>query len=252
MKIIDDLDQWVELRKSDYNSGSLGFVPTLGALHKGHLSLVHRSVKDNDFTVVSIFLNPTQFNNQADFRVYPRTFESDKFLLEEAGVDVLLYPDYDQIYPDDYQYKVMESEFSKQLCGRHRPEHFDGVLTVVLKLLSLVQAHCAYFGEKDYQQYLLVKGMAQAFFLNTEIIPCPTVREVDGLACSSRNSLLTSKSRQRAPIFYSLLKSELDRDSIVLELEAVGFKVDYVKEVGHRRYGAVYLGDVRLIDNVVR
>ncbi|MCH7612142.1 MAG: pantoate--beta-alanine ligase [Candidatus Marinimicrobia bacterium] len=251
MKCIYDLDQWRELRQTDYNSGSLGFVPTMGALHKGHLSLVQSSIKDNDFTVVSIFLNPTQFNNPEDYRTYPRTFEADKALLENEGVDVLLNPNYDQLYSDEYKYNILESELSKQLCSSSRPGHFDGVLTVVMKLLNLVQARYAYFGEKDYQQYLLVKGMAQAFFLNTEIVPCPTVREPDGLAYSSRNRRLSPKDRLKAPLFYSLLKSELDPKRIAVELKTAGFKVDYVEEIGHRRYGAVYAGDVRLIDNVI-
>ncbi len=252
MKCIANLVQWTELRKTNYNSGSLGFIPTMGVLHNGHLSLIDRSIKENDFTVVSIFLNQTQFNNPDDYQTYPRTFKSDKNLLEKKGVDVLLYPVYRQMYPDAYKYKVLESEFSRQLCGRHRSGHFDGVLTVVLKLLNLVQARYAYFGEKDYQQYLLVKGMTKAFFLDTEIVLCPTIREPDGLAYSSRNRRLSPEDRQKAPLFYSLLKSELDMERIIVELKAAGFKVDYIEEIGNRRYGAVYLGDVRLIDNVIR
>ncbi|MEE8437781.1 MAG: pantoate--beta-alanine ligase [Candidatus Neomarinimicrobiota bacterium] len=242
---------WNKLRQTAFNSGSLGFVPTMGALHKGHLSLIKASIKNNDFTVVSIFLNPTQFNNSEDFSNYPRTFEADKNLLESEGVDILLIPDYSQLYADGYKYNILETEFSKLLCSKTRPGHFEGVLTVVMKLLNLVQPSTAYFGEKDYQQYLLVKGMARAFFLKTEIAACPIVREADGLAYSSRNRRLSPEERRKAPLFYALLKSDLDPENITMELKAAGFKVDYVEEIGNRRFGAVYAGEVRLIDNVV-
>lgn len=250
MRIINDLKIWKELRNTVCSSDSLGFVPTMGALHKGHLSLVHRSVAENNFTVVSIFLNPTQFDNTNDLHKYPDTIVSDRSRLKKAGVDVLLCPDYDQLYPDNYTYKISETEFSKQLCGKHRPGHFDGVLTVVLKLINLVKPRCAYFGEKDHQQLKLVSGMVKAFFLDTEIVPCKTIREIDGLADSSRNSRLTPKNRKKAPLFYSILNMDLSPAEAIEKLQSAGFKVEYVEDIGNRRYGAVYLGEVRLIDNV--
>lgn len=252
MRIINDLKIWKELRDTVYSSDSLGFVPTMGALHKGHLSLVHRSVTENDFTVVSIFLNPTQFDNADDLHKYPDTIVSDRSKLKKAGVDVLFCPDYDQLYPDDYTYKISETEFSKQLCGKNRPGHFEGVLTVVLKLINLVKPRRVYFGEKDHQQLKLVRGMVKAFFLDTEIVPCETVREIDGLAGSSRNSRLTPKNRKKAPLFYSILNMDLSPAEVLEKLQSAGFKVEYVEDIGNRRYGAVYLGEVRLIDNVYR
>ncbi|NQV15792.1 pantoate--beta-alanine ligase [bacterium] len=251
MQIIKTVEQWRSWRSGNtHASKSIGFVPTMGALHKGHLSLVERSVKENQINVVSIFLNPTQFNNQSDLQAYPESFETDVAQLERTGVDQLLAPDFNEIYPDNYQYKVIETSLSKQLCGKHRPGHFDGVLSVVLRLLNLVQPDRAYFGEKDYQQYQLVKGMAEAFLLETEIVSCSTVREADGLAFSSRNFRLTPGDRELAPKFYEILSSRLDLEKAVSELVASGFKVDYVEDFKNRRFGAVYLGEVRLIDNV--
>ncbi|NQT63359.1 MAG: pantoate--beta-alanine ligase [Candidatus Marinimicrobia bacterium] len=250
MIIGNDVKQWQSIRRQDSVDTMLGFVPTMGALHQGHLSLVNRSLQENDKTVVSIFLNPTQFNDPKDLSGYPQTLEQDIAALETAGVDVLLLPDFEQVYPDNYRYKLIESEFSQQLCGASRPGHFDGVLTVVMKLLNIVQAHNAYFGEKDYQQYVLIKEMAEAFFLRTKIIACPTVREADGLAFSSRNARLATGERILAPFFHKTLTQDMSVDSLKAQLESYGFKVDYLEELSGRRYGAVYLGKVRLIDNV--
>lgn len=250
MQIVRDIQDWPTVKQLQFQKGSLGFVPTMGALHEGHLSLILRSIEENDHTVVSIFLNPTQFNEASDLANYPQTFDADLELLATSGVDVLLLPDYGQIYPDGYRYKLSESDFSLRLCGAARPGHFDGVLTVVLKLLNLVQASVTYFGEKDYQQFLLIKGMAEAFFLNTRIESCPTIRETDGLAFSSRNVRLTPAERNLAPQFYELLSSGMNLAAMVTELESRGFKVDYLEEIDGRRYGAVFLGKVRLIDNV--
>ncbi len=250
MEIFTDIINWQAARDSGYNDGSIGFVPTMGSLHRGHLSLVRYSLKENDYTVVSIFLNPTQFNNPDDLKHYPREIERDQILLEKAGVDALLLPDYGQIYNDDYRYQVIETEFSKKLCYASRPGHFDGVLTVVLKLLNIVQASRAYFGEKDYQQFQLIKDMARAFFLPTVIVPCPTIRESDGLAASSRNLNLTAVERKLAPKFVRRLRSEQAVQNVIAGLETDGFRVDYVEDIGDRRFGAVYLGPVRLIDNI--
>jgi pantoate--beta-alanine ligase len=231
--------------------GTVGFVPTMGALHEGHLSLVRRSREENTVTVVSIFVNPTQFNDKKDFENYPITFSDDCAMLEKAGVDFLFYPSYEELYADNYRYRISESDLSHVLCGAHRPGHFDGVLTVVMKLLNLVNADRAYFGEKDFQQMELVAGMAKAFFMKTKILGCPTVRESDGLAMSSRNRRLSPNERTRAANFPAILSRpglSLSERRELLARE--GFDVDYVEERANRRFGAVRLGDVRLIDNV--
>ena len=155
----------------------LGFVPTMGALHQGHLSLVEASRENNALTIVSVFVNPKQFDDTGDFDAYPVDHGSDLKQLEEAGADVVLMPDATQIYKDDYRFKVTESDFSQRLCGAHRPGHFDGVLTVVMRLLNLVRPDNAYFGEKDYQQLQLIRDMAAAFFMPVNIVACATVRE---------------------------------------------------------------------------
>ncbi|NOZ74255.1 MAG: pantoate--beta-alanine ligase [FCB group bacterium] len=251
MVVVDTVEAWRSVRENKLSDGTLGFVPTMGALHPGHLSLVARSIQENEYTVVSIFLNPTQFDDPGDLQSYPQTLEQDRKVLQEIGADVLFLPEYGQLYPDDYRYKVVETSFSHRLCGAQRPGHFDGVLTVVMKLLNIIRADKAYFGEKDYQQYQLVRDMARAFFLSTEIVVCPIVRESDGLAASSRNRRLGVKEREIATLFYHDLNSGQSVPDTIRDLESHGFTVDYVEDIGNRRYGAVVLGKVRLIDNVV-
>jgi pantoate--beta-alanine ligase len=228
----------------------IGFVPTMGALHEGHGSLIEKSLSENDITVCSIYVNPTQFNDKKDFENYPLTLSEDLGKLKKLEAQIVFCPTYREMYPDQYRFKVSESEFSRTLCGAHRPGHFDGVLTVVMKLFHIVSPHRAYFGEKDYQQLSLVEQMAQSFFMDLEVVPCPTVREADGLAMSSRNRLLTSEHRSLAPEFYKLLKSSSTPEQISLNLQKLGFEVDYIQETLDRRFGAVKLGNVRLIDNV--
>lgn len=250
-QIIKTVKEWKELCDSENISATeLGFVPTMGALHQGHASLIKKSVSENHRTVVSVFVNPTQFNNPDDLQKYPKTFENDFKIIEDLKVDYLFFPEYEELYPDNFSYQVKENSLSKILCGTFRNGHFDGVLTVVIKLLNIINPARAYFGEKDYQQYKLIKGMAGAFFLQTEIIPCPTMREENGLALSSRNLLLSPEERKLAVNFPGLLKANKTCDEIKFELEKVGFKVDYIKEYDGRRLGAVYAGKVRLIDNV--
>ena len=222
----------------------------MGALHEGHLSLLRRARRENDLSAVSIFVNPSQFNDKADLRRYPRPVAEDVRKLEAAGADFLLLPSAADMYPDGYAYRVTETADSGALCGAWRPGHFDGVLTVVLKLLNLARASRAYFGEKDFQQYKLISGMAEAFFLDTEIVPCPTLRESDGLAMSSRNLLLTPEHRALAPALNMLLRSKAAPAVIKRKLAALGFKADYVEERWGRRFAAAKLGKVRLIDNV--
>jgi pantoate--beta-alanine ligase len=251
MTIVHTTEEWQELRRSPIFEGkSVGFVPTMGALHAGHVALLERARAENDVVVLSIFVNPTQFNDPRDLEKYPRTWEVDLAHARRAGVDAIFAPNRDQMYPDGYRYRVTEDTLSALMEGRHRPGHFDGVLTVVLKLLLLVQADRAYFGEKDMQQLLLVRGMAQAFFVPTQIIGCPTVRADDGLALSSRNALLTPAGRARAPEFARILREESDPEKAKQRLEAAGFGVDYIEHYEHWRLGAVRIDGIRLIDNV--
>jgi pantoate--beta-alanine ligase len=222
----------------------------MGALHAGHLALVHASLADNPWTAVSIFVNPTQFDRPDDLERYPRRHDEDLEQLAAAGVEAILMPSADVLYPDGYRYRVSETEISRRLCGAHRPGHFDGVLTVVLKLLNLVRPARAYFGEKDYQQLQLVRGMVEAFFMDTRIVACPIVREPDGLALSSRNLRLDPAQRRLAPELHRTLRGAADPASARRELERLGFAVDYVEDWDGRRLAAACLGDVRLIDNV--
>lgn len=252
MRISRSIDQWRDARATI--AGSIGFVPTMGALHAGHASLLSRSVAENDHTVVSIYVNPAQFDDPDDLAAYPRELDTDLDLCRSLGVGHAVVPQRDELYPDDFRYRVEETAFSRELCGAHRPGHFTGVLTVVMKLLNLVRPHRAYFGDKDYQQYLLVRDMAAAFFMDVDIVACGTVREADGLAMSSRNTLLTARSRELAAAFNRLLSSSQTDQGVREELERLGFAVDYVVSRQQRRFGAVSAagrqGPVRLIDNV--
>ncbi len=227
-----------------------GFVPTMGALHEGHRSLMERARKENERLSVSLFVNPTQYDDPADLERYPRTFEADLEMMRSVGVDAVLFPSFDDLYPDNYRFRVTESPFSEELEGACRRGHFDGVLSVVLKLLTIVRPTRAYFGEKDWQQYALVRDMAAAFFLKTDIVPCPTVRQSDGLALSSRNIHLTSDERRLAPEFHRILSAGETPEVIDRRLKERGFEVEYVERRDGRILGAVRLGKVRLIDNV--
>ena len=251
MKILRTPSEWQRERKN-LGEQSIGLVPTMGALHAGHLSLIKTCRSENSLTVASIFINPTQFDDTQDLGAYPRTFAEDCRLLEAEGTDVLFYPDYRDMYPDGFCYQIRETELSTRLCGATRPGHFNGVLTVVMKLLSLIAPDRSYFGEKDYQQFLLIQGMARAFFLPTQIVACPLVREASGLALSSRNRLLSKAALHKAPRFYQALASGRPREEIQQMLETDGFAVDYVEEYDGRIFGAVFLEKVRLIDNVKR
>jgi pantoate--beta-alanine ligase len=244
--------------------GALGFVPTMGNLHAGHAALLARARQDCGTVLLSIFVNPTQFDDPTDLERYPRTLESDLAVAQAAGVDHVLLPTPAELYPDGYTYKVQETAVSTVLCGAARPGHFDGVLSVVMKLLQLAQlgADAArqrlYMGEKDHQQLTLVRGMVEAFFLPWTVVGCPTVRESDGLAMSSRNSRLTAAQRRLAPQLARALREAPDPAAARATLDAAGFRIDYLEDralgaapaVAPRRYVAAFLGDVRLIDNV--
>lgn len=251
IKIVNTVAEWRSLRAQYRAEGrTVGFVPTMGALHQGHASLFRKAKSECSVVLASVFVNPTQFDDKWDFEHYPRMLEKDCSLMEEAGASVVFAPSVKEMYPNGTRYVITETDFSKQLCGAHRPGHFDGVLTVVMKLLQIAQAERAYFGEKDFQQLQLIKGMCEAFFLQTSIVPCPIVREGDGLAMSSRNARLSAEERALAPGFHRALSSAKSAAEAVVLLEKAGFVVDYVEDREGRRYGAVRLGKTRLIDNV--
>lgn len=246
---IHSVQEMLKLRES-LDGQSLGFVPTMGALHQGHMQLIKAARQENKKVVLSIFVNPTQFNNPSDFKNYPITFTEDLRLAKEVGVDYVFTPLYQDLYQDNYRFKMTENEFSKKLCGQHRPGHFDGVLSVVLKLLNIVRPDAAYFGEKDYQQYKLIKDMADTFFISSQIKMVETVRENTGLAMSSRNLRLSPDQKILAPKMYQTISQKISPDQAIKELQKLGFQVDYVEDHGDRRFAAAFLGDVRLIDNV--
>ena len=244
--IIDTLEKLATIPKEN-----LGLVATMGNLHQGHASLLKRSRLENQATLLSIFVNPTQFNDAGDYTRYPRTLEADLQMAKALGVDYVFLPDENMLYPNGYRYRIYENQLATIMEGKYRPQHFDGMLTVVMKLLQLTQPTNAYFGEKDYQQYQLIQGMARDFFLRSQIIPCETIREDSGLAFSSRNNLLSSERRLFAAQFYQALRLKQDCVAIRHHLEQLDFKVDYIEEHEGRRYGAIFVDQVRLIDNVL-
>jgi pantoate--beta-alanine ligase len=203
---------------------SIGFVPTMGALHEGHLSLVRNSRDDNDVTVVSIFVNPTQFGPDEDLQKYPRDPEVDVEKLLSIGVDAVFMPDAEEMYPEGFTTVIDVGEIGKILCGQSRPGHFNGVATVVAKLFNIVMPHRAYFGQKDYQQSVIIKKLVRELNFDIEIIICPIVREPDGLAMSSRNAYLSEDERTAATVLYKMLKrgEELIKQHGVSDSVAVG------------------------------
>jgi pantoate--beta-alanine ligase len=245
MHVSNTLAEWQQRRRG-LEGRSIGFVPTMGALHEGHASLVRRCRAENECAVVSLFVNPTQFNDPGDLTKYPRTLESDLAILRDLGTDEVLVPTMDAMYPNGYQFKITAPELTNLMEGAFRPGFFEGVMTVVLKLFNLVRAGRAYFGEKDYQQMKIVTAMAADFFIPTEIIPCATVRESSGLAMSSRNVRLSPAGRERA----AWISKALRGPNAGAVLQQAGFTVDYVEEHWGRRLAAVFLEGVRLIDNV--
>ncbi|MCS7203198.1 MAG: pantoate--beta-alanine ligase [Thermodesulfovibrio sp.] len=256
---------------------SIGFVPTMGALHEGHLSLVRRARNENDVVVVSIFVNPIQFAEGEDYEKYPRDLEGDKQKLEKLEVNYLFYPDVQNLYPEGYSTYVTVEKLSDKLCGRFRSGHFRGVATIVCKLFNIVRPTRAYFGQKDYQQTLIIKRMAEDLDFDVDIIICPTVRELDGLAMSSRNLYLNEKERQAATLLYRSLKEAekilreemapdkakrrmieiLSSDPLVSEIQYAGvYDPLTLEEVNQKNNKylialAVKIGDTRLIDNLL-
>jgi pantoate--beta-alanine ligase len=251
MTVIENVHAFKDWRRElQEEQLTLGFVPTMGALHAGHLSLFERAKQECDRVAISIFVNPTQFNDPKDLEKYPRPLDRDLELARQKNVDVVFLPNAKEMYSDEYRYQMRETKVSQILCGATRPGHFEGVLTVVMKLLNITSPNRAYFGEKDYQQFLLIRDMAKAFFMDCEVLALPTMRELDGLAMSSRNVRLTPEERKLAPLLFSELKSKKPLSAIRTTLEAAGFRIDYLEELFGRRFIAAFLGEVRLIDNV--
>lgn len=248
MQVIKSVEQIKKLRAG---LGKVGFVATMGNLHEGHQSLIEKAASENDHTILSIYVNHAQFNDKKDFANYPRTIDADLALAEKLNVSYLLIPSFEEIYADGYAFRVTENtELSSVLEGEFRAGHFTGMLTVVMKLLLITRPTKSYFGEKDYQQFLLVKAMAAAFFLDTEIIALPTIRNKDGLPLSSRNSRLSSEQLKEAAYFSKLLSDQniscIDAKHKLIEK---GFIVEYLEERWGKRLGAVKFHGVRLIDN---
>ncbi len=217
---------------------TVGLVPTMGALHEGHASLVRKSVEDNDVTVVSVFVNPTQFNDKNDLKNYPRNLEADSRLLEECGADYVLAPSVEEMYPTPDKRQFDFPPITTVMEGAHRPGHFNGVCQVVSRLFYIVRPQRAYFGEKDWQQIAVVKALTNYLCLPINIVECPIVRDADGLARSSRNALLAKDERSIAPNIYKALKHSLDyakshtveetHDKVVSDINAVdGLDVEY-------------------------
>jgi pantoate--beta-alanine ligase len=237
-------------RRNEISGKSIGFVPTMGALHRGHVSLVQRCRRENNIVVVSLFVNPSQFNNPEDLKRYPRTWESDLALLSELGTDEVIAPGVSDLYPNGYRFRVEAESVTDAMEGVHRPGFFQGMMTVVLKLLNLVRADRTYFGEKDYQQLMIVREMAAEFFIPTEIVACPTIRAESGLAESSRNARLSPAGHRKAAMLFGALTTAANAGEAKTILETEGFSVDYVEEHWGRRFAAAVLEGVRLIDNV--
>jgi len=278
MEIFSKIDDLKKKLKEERKKGKrIGFVPTMGYLHEGHLSLVRQSVKDNDLTVLSIFVNPIQFGPGEDFERYPRDIERDKRLLEKEGVNYLFFPTNEEIYPSGFKTFVEVAELGKKLCGKSRPGHFRGVTTVVLKLFNIVQPDKAYFGQKDAQQAIIIKKMVKDLNLDVEIVVMPIVREEDGLAMSSRNVYLNEEERKNATVLYKSLKEaermikegERDAEKVINRMREIVMSypkalIDYIEIVDTEELNpvnpikgkvlialAVYIGKARLIDNTI-
>ncbi|NLK49895.1 MAG: pantoate--beta-alanine ligase [Candidatus Cloacimonetes bacterium] len=274
MQLIESIPAMKEISRRLQSSGSLGFVPTMGYLHEGHLSLVDASVKENPHTVASIFVNPAQFGKNEDLSTYPRDLERDLKHLQSRGVDYVFYPQASDIYPEDYGTWVDVDKLGDLHCGKSRPGHFRGVCTIVLKLVNIIMPGFMYMGAKDFQQLVILQKMLQDLNLDTQIVPCPIVREDDGLAISSRNTYLDADERKRALCLSQALAHSRQlfmdgmRDSRQLIKAAAeiinnaGGQIDYIEcvhpqsllpvelaEADTRMLMAVYIGRTRLIDN---
>jgi pantoate--beta-alanine ligase len=259
-------------------SRTIGFVPTMGALHEGHLSLVRMSREENNVTAVSIYVNPTQFGPSEDFTKYPRPIEADIERLREEAVDILFLPDDTHMYPAGFSTEIEVKGFSERMCGHFRPGHFKGVATIVAKLFYIVRPTRAYFGQKDFQQTVIIRRMAKDLNLDIEVVVCPTIREEDGLALSSRNAYLDREQRSAAIVLYRCLsnaadairsgirsgakirqtmKAQLTKETQIKGIDYVSvYHPDTLEEMEDLKgevllAGAVRMGTTRLIDNML-
>ncbi|MBI4823030.1 MAG: pantoate--beta-alanine ligase [Nitrospirae bacterium] len=267
-----------EVKTQRMHGKSIGFVPTMGALHEGHKSLLRTSRLENDIVVSSIFVNPLQFGPKEDFQRYPRDIEKDTKLLREAEVDILFLPDASSMYPDGFSVSIDVEGLSEKLCGQFRQGHFKGVATVVTKLFNIVYPTRAYLGQKDYQQYLIIKRLVNDLNMEVDVVICPTQRAEDGLAMSSRNQYLKPEERKSAGIIYRALKSASEKiksgtmdvakikglmwdilkpEPLIAEVQYAGvYDVESLDELTEIKDNAllavaVKFGDVRLIDNML-
>jgi len=279
MRILNTIDETKQaIRKLKEQGKIIGFVPTMGYLHEGHIHLIEACKKENDITVVSIFVNPAQFAPTEDFNRYPRDVDRDVKMLEKAGADLLFCPEIKEVYPEGYATYIEVEKMGKVLCGKNRPTHFRGVLTVVLKLFNITSPHHAYFGQKDAQQAIIIKKMSVDLNLDVCVRTIPTVRDADGLALSSRNSYLSTGERSLALYLPGALdKARLQINSGLRNAEAVkqlirnelnrhsSIRIDYVDAVDLERLedvetvelndtliaAAIWVGKTRLIDNFI-
>ncbi len=275
-KDISEIRKWADTIRAERKS--LGFVPTMGALHIAHAELIKTAEEKNDFVIVSIFVNPTQFGPGEDYDSYPENFEKDKELCKNTGVDAVFYPDISEMYPREYSTTVKVSDITETMCGKCRPGHFEGVATVVAKLFNIINPHRVYLGQKDYQQYRVIERMVGDLNFDLKLVMCPTVREKDGLAVSSRNQYLSEAGRCQAPCIYRELKeceklikkgikeARLINEKIksIIKENIPECKIDYagvydacsLKHVDIIKGNvviatAVWVGKARLIDNIV-
>jgi len=275
MHIFEQIGPLEECLNSCREDGrSIALVPTMGGLHEGHLKLIDKAKECSDMVVVSVFVNPTQFAENEDFEAYPKTLSEDKKLLEAIKVDAMFVPLDNQIYPDGSSQDYDVGEMGKILCGISRPIHFNGVAQVVARLFDIVRPDYAVFGEKDYQQLLIIKSLVERQGIKTTIVSVPTVRDEDGLAISTRNNYLSSEDRTKAPLFYQQLtttKAAIQSGADISEateqaVDALSnvFDVEYVEVLNANNLtqittssseiiiiSAVGLGETRLIDNIV-
>jgi pantoate--beta-alanine ligase len=278
LKVFNTIKNTSEFLTKERSDGrTIGFVPTMGAFHEGHLELMRRAKLENDILACSIFVNPIQFNNKEDLRKYPRTLEDDIRKLKSIGCDVLFAPSADEMYPEEEKTIYDFGNLDKVMDGNHRPGHFNGVAIVVKKLFDIIQPDKAYFGEKDFQQLVIIQTLVKQLNLSVEIIPCPIVREKDGLAMSSRNERLSPDERKIAPIIFETLqyvKNNFSNFSIEEIKKYVtskinsnpGMKLEYFEIVDKQTLLAVknltdsknciacialFLGKIRLIDNII-
>ncbi len=278
MKTIQSIPEMKEFIQEERKlCHTIGFVPTMGFLHDGHLSLIRRSIKENETNVLSIFLNPTQFAPGEDLSIYPQDLERDSRLARESGIQVLFCPNKDELYPKNYQTYVSLDHLSQNLCGKNRPDHFRGVATIVSKLFNIVRPDRAYFGQKDAQQYYILSRMARDLNYDIDVIMCPIVRELNGLAMSSRNVYLNPEERRQAESLHQALKiakkmiAAGERNSQKIKstiLEIIDRNplaiIDYIETVRTKTLEpveelkgpilialAVVFGKTRLLDNII-